>query len=313
MKKLTILLFLIACLIPISIIELSLRYLNLDRNVVYYSSTYYGYYKVGNQTVTSRKNKLISIDKLGNRNPKTNSIENSNLIFLGDSVTYGGSVVSDRETFANLVSKKLDRKYLNVSANGWGIPNIINFINFHDMIKENSTYVLTCINDCYTRNLRTAQQNFFFKSNNSFAIINFMKYVIFKINEHNYYFNDVDEDFIYKGNKETIHLSIEQLKNFKKKLNLANSKLIIIYSPNTNYIKDTIQKDKMVNHHESIYREEIFRKLKKENINFFNIIEFFSEKEINNFGRYFVDKVHLSVEGHVLYSKLITKFLNEQF
>ena len=80
----------------------------------------------------------------------------------------------------------MKKKYLNISANGWGIPNIINFIDYNKLYKKDSIYILTCIVDCFTRNLRKAEQNFFFKKNNKLSLINFYKFIIFKINEYNY-------------------------------------------------------------------------------------------------------------------------------
>ena len=70
----------------------------------------------------------MSLDNIGNRNPKENNVENSEIFFLGDSVTYGGSIVANDELLSSLVSKKLGKKYLNISSNGWGIPNMLNFI-----------------------------------------------------------------------------------------------------------------------------------------------------------------------------------------
>ena len=163
MKNSRIFLLIFSLILSFSFIEIALRIFGLNKHVIYYSSNYYGYYHVPNQNFKSRFNKLITFDNLGNRNSKKFNIENTNLFFLGDSVTYGGSVVSNDETFSSLISKKMEKNYLNISSNGWGIPNIINFIDSHNIYKKNSVYVMTCINDCFTRNLRKIEQNFFLK------------------------------------------------------------------------------------------------------------------------------------------------------
>ncbi len=162
-KNKNIILTFFAIILSIFFSELVLRFVGFNKFVIYYPSNYYGYYHEPNQNFLSRYSKPIEFDKIGNRNPNDNNIENSELFFLGDSVTYGGSIVSNEETFAYLISNKLNKKYLNISANGWGIPNIINFVEFHNLYKENATYVLTCINDCFTRNLRKSEQNFSLK------------------------------------------------------------------------------------------------------------------------------------------------------
>ena len=63
-------------------LELVLRFVGFDKFVLYYPSNYYGYYHEPNQNILSRHGKSISFDKIGNRNPNNNNIENSELIFL---------------------------------------------------------------------------------------------------------------------------------------------------------------------------------------------------------------------------------------
>ena len=91
-----------------------------------------------------------------------------------------------------------------------------------------------------------------------------------------------------------------------------NSKLIFVYSPNTNYIKSTLDNDS--SELEKIYkqyREEIIRKLEKYDLEVINILEYFDDKTINNFGRFYIDSVHLTKDGHDLYSKILFKFIYE--
>ena len=44
--------------------------------------------------------------------------------------------MSNNETFSYLVANKMNLNYLNISSNGWGIPNIINFLEFHNLYKK---------------------------------------------------------------------------------------------------------------------------------------------------------------------------------
>ena len=113
MKTKNIIILFATIIISIFTCELILRKIGLTKFVIYYPSNFYGYYHEPNQNLQSRFNKNIYLDKLGNRNPKENNIENSNLFFLGDSVTYGGSIVSNQETFASLIA---DKKQKNIST-----------------------------------------------------------------------------------------------------------------------------------------------------------------------------------------------------
>ena len=305
MKILTVL---ISIFLSMILIESSLRVLGLHKNIEYYTSSVYGYYKEKNQTIIKKNNK-ISLDELGNRNDKKNTFQNSNLFFLGDSVTYGGSAVSDNELFTYLVAKKLKKNYLNISANGWGIPNIINYVDSNNFIKENSTYILVCISDCFTRNLRRREQNFFFGENSKFATFNFFKYIVFQLNDHflqNPYDHVVDYD---RDNSHTIKYSINLLKQFDDRISGANSNLIILYSP---YLKDYKYK---ISDGNPIFKQDIknqiFKNSKKVNLKIIDISRKLNKNQPDQFRKNYIDKVHLSKEGHSLYADIILKVLNE--
>ncbi len=314
MKK--IILISLSIIISFFFLELLLRYAGFKKFTIYYSSNYYGYYHKPNQDFLSRFNKIISLDKLGNRNPKENNIDNSEIFFLGDSVTYGGSIINNNETFSYILANKLKKNYLNISANGWGIPNMINFVDYNNLYKKNSLYILTCITDCFTRNIRKSEQNFFFKKKNKLAIINFYKFIVFKINEFNYLpdRSGMTEDdwkekkkFYIKDNLSTINYSINRLKSFDQKLKKLNSKLLFVFSPNTNYIKSILSEN--TTHGESIYRKHIIKKIYENNIEIINILEHFDEKTINNFGKFYADSVHLTKDGHNLYSQILSDLI----
>ena len=245
---------------------------------------------------------------MGNRNSNNNTFQNSNLFFLGDSVTYGGSAVSNEEMFSFLTSKNLNENHLNISSNGWGIYNILNFIEFHDLYKNNSFYILTCINDCFTRNLRRIEQNFLFRKKQNSAVLVVLQYFVYKLN--NYLLSPIqtDIDFSSKDNSKTIKSSLQKLSEFNKKLKSINSKLLVIYSPNHDYLRNLLAKS---NYHEDETRNQIFNNLLEQNIKFYDLGKSFNEKELNNFGNFYIDTVHLSEEGHILYSEIITKIINE--
>ena len=310
MKSKKIILVLISTVISFVFIELSLRLFGFNKLTIYYSSNYYGYYHEPNQQFLSRFNKSLSLDNLGNRNSKDFNINNSNLFFLGDSVTYGGSVVSNEETFSYLISEKFEKKYLNIASNGWGIPNIINFIDFHNLYKGNSTYVLTCILDCFTRNLRKSEQNLFFKKKDSLALISFYKLIIFKLNEKNYSSNkngvEGNINFIRKDNDETIRSSVEKLSEFNQKLNKINSKLIFVYSPNLNYLKSLLRKD---NNYDFSGRKDLLNYIENKGIKVIDIQKYFDQKTLNNFRRFYSDNVHLSNKGHYLYFEILSDLI----
>jgi hypothetical protein len=275
-------------------------------NITYYRSNFYGYYNVPDQSVI-RRNNNINLDHLGNRNPRNHNFENSKIIFLGDSITYGGSVVDDSQIFTYLIGNKLNYKYLNISSNGWGIINMINFLEYNNFYKENSIYIITCIDDCFTRNLRRLEQNFFSTKKDIAALIFFFRYFYyhFFFDENDSVFN-IDKNF--KNNIKTIEKSIQEISQLKLKLNSINSKLIVLHSPDLKYLSRLITKE---TDQDLQYTDYILDLLSKENINFYSIAKRFEDKELSNYKRFYFDSVHLNKEGHQLYSKIITEIINE--
>jgi hypothetical protein len=275
-------------------------------NIIYYRSNFYGYYNVPDQSVI-RRNNNINLDHLGNRNPRNNNFENSKIIFLGDSISYGGSVVDDSQIFTYLIGNKLNYKYLNISSNGWGIINMINFLEYNNFYKENSIYIITCIDDCFTRNLRRLEQNFFSTKKDTAALIFFFRYFYF------YFFFDekvtaLNTDKNFRNNIKTIEKSIQEISQLKLKLNSINSKLIVLHSPDVKYLSRLITKE---TNQDLQYADYILDLLSKENINFYSIAKRFDDKELSNYKRFYYDRVHLNQEGHKLYSKIITEIINE--
>ena len=306
-KYLALIVIFFSIIISVLILEIGFRVFNLNSNIIYYSSNFYGYYHLPEQNIMRRGEKIF-IDKMGNRNNNNNTFQNSNLFFLGDSITYGGSAVSNEETFSFLTSKNLNENYLNISANGWGIDNMLNFVEFYDLYKNNALYVLTCINDCFTRSLRKIEQNFLFEKKQKSAVLVVGQYLAYKFNEYLKLPSQVDIDFSLKDNFKTIKSSLQKLSEFNKKLKSINSKLLIIYSPNHDYLRNLLTKS---NYYEDETRNQIFNNLLEQNLKFYDLGKLFNEKELNNFGNFYIDAVHLSEEGHKLYSEIITKIINE--
>ena len=96
----------------------------LGNPIIYESSRIYGYSIRPNQVINRLGNKII-INNLGMRSSNNWDDEGKKkIIFLGDSVTYGGSIVSNKDLFSEKVCDKLNKKdnqYIcgNLGVNGY--------------------------------------------------------------------------------------------------------------------------------------------------------------------------------------------------
>ncbi len=108
---------LILALIPFLLLELGLRILGIGGSVLYEEHPEYGYRPAPDQTF-STLGKPIRINDRGYRGP----VDDSPILCIGDSVTYGTAAVADDETFPARLGA------LNAGVNGWGIPNVAAYL-----------------------------------------------------------------------------------------------------------------------------------------------------------------------------------------
>ena len=88
-------------MIPTILTEIYLKYIGLGDPIIYDSNFVYGYAPRANQK-NRLKNSTVTINDVGLRaiyNWKKIMIKKK--LFFGDSVTYGGSYIDDKETFCS--------------------------------------------------------------------------------------------------------------------------------------------------------------------------------------------------------------------
>ena len=122
--------FLLAVIV-VSLLEVSLRvFLGLGNPVLYQSSPLYGYRLQVTQLVHRGAGAEIRVNNLGLRADRDWDADvNNKILFLGNSVTYGGSYISNQELFSQLAVDGLGGFIAgNAGVNGWGIENIHAFV-----------------------------------------------------------------------------------------------------------------------------------------------------------------------------------------
>ena len=152
-KKKIILFFLILILIFI-IIKISDLFLKkkygLGNVVLYQNSIINGYYLKDNQSITNRRGNSIIINNKGMRsnNDWIKSYEKK-ILFIGDSVTYGGSIVSNHQLFSEIICNALNTKKIeyfcgNYAVNGYSIVSMINKIKYKYNVKDLLSFKENC-------------------------------------------------------------------------------------------------------------------------------------------------------------------------
>ena len=116
------------------------RKLGLGKPLLYKVDPLVGYRLKANQISNRRKGAKVSTNYEGFRiNDKKKLFRDSKyIVFVGDSVTYGGSYIDNSNLFSSKFCNLLDSKYycLNNGINSWGVINMSRFIAHYDIYSK---------------------------------------------------------------------------------------------------------------------------------------------------------------------------------
>jgi hypothetical protein len=109
----------------------------LGKPIIYQSHPIYGYRPLPNQNVARNKNCTVKINNLGLRAEEDWDLKEikNKILFLGDSVTYGGSYIANQDLFSHVATRALPGFQAgNGGVNAWGVNNVA------ALVKESGFY-----------------------------------------------------------------------------------------------------------------------------------------------------------------------------
>lgn len=155
----TALLALGGLVVALALAEIGLRVLGLGDPVLYDNRVAWGYRPLPNQTHRRLGGATIRINAVGTRGadvalPRPQGT--TRLLFLGDSVTYGGSYVDESQLFSQVAADVLTRagvprvEALNAGVNAWGPRNMLGLVGATDGF-DSSVWIVTALEDDFRR------------------------------------------------------------------------------------------------------------------------------------------------------------------
>ena len=154
-------------LIPIGVAEIAARYVGLGQPIVYYTNASYRYAPMPNQSAVRLRGARVTVDSTGLRGTEDWSTPaDAKILFIGDSVTWGGTYIDDRETFAAGVCDRLeqstDKRFVcgNAGVNAYGTDNMAARVLYKDFNDE-AVVVVTLISGDATRGLTDMKAGIF--------------------------------------------------------------------------------------------------------------------------------------------------------
>tara|TARA_Y100000022_G_scaffold182418_1_gene175832 strand:- start:163 stop:1077 length:915 start_codon:yes stop_codon:yes gene_type:complete len=275
-----------------------IKFVGLGNPLIYQHSKIFGYDIKPNQKI-KRRGKTITINDAGMRNLKNwKEKYEKKILFIGDSVTFGGSLLNDEDTFVIKICEKFKKiKTIcgNYAVNGYGIEAIYNKIQFKN-INDEDLLVLIFIGNNFERGLiHLGIQPYFSKKIMNFfpALTEITLMVIDKFrNQIRFKYSNLSE------NKKTyLNYQLKQIENLKKTIINNKREYLIFYSP---------EYSELNNNKNYEYIKII---LSNEFENFIDLTD--DLKKYKN--EIYFDNVHLNKFGHKIYSDLIYKKILKYF
>jgi hypothetical protein len=153
---------------PVVGAELLLRRAGLGHPILFYTNASYRFAVAPNQHQVRQMGAGVTIDSKGFRAVKDwSSPADGKLMFIGDSVTWGGTYIDDADTFAAGVCERLDKATGNTficgnaAANQYGTDNMAARIRYRQ-VDDETVLIVTLISGDTLRGLRDADGSFFF-------------------------------------------------------------------------------------------------------------------------------------------------------
>ena len=287
----------IIILVPTILTETYLKYVGLGDPIIYDSNFVYGYAPRANQKKNRFENSIVTINDVGLRaiHNWAENYDKKKIIFFGDSVTYGGSYIDDKETFAHLTCEYINNSnYIcgNAGVNAYGIFNIVYRSKYDARLFDDNLRIFFLVPDDFYRGLQNANTAHFYMKENKFlfpAIFEALNFLATKYNLRNYLSKNSDSK-IENNKNSLIDESIEILNSEIERLVSAQKKVIIFFS---NSKSKNITNDKLL--------EKIKNRLNFEIIDLSNVLS----KEM------FYDETHYNKLGHEKVADFISKKIIE--
>jgi len=293
-----------AMVICLLVLELFLKiFSGLGNPPLYELSPLFGYRLKANQTIEPPGGMgflygaRLTTNNLGLRaaeewdeNPK------GKILFLGDSVTYGGQYVGDEHLFTSVVKERLSGWQVgNGGVNAWGVENIVGLLKGYGL--SPAEVVVTClIEGDFYRGLTRAASMPLWTERPRFALQHLLMHLMWQINRTRYggQVNKVPESEVHRD--KIVERAVGRLKSLNRKLKQEQVKHIIFILPTRSQVLDGEQPD-----------ERVRRFLRENEVAVEDLLPALQALEPDRGARraWFHDEVHLEVAGHQVYGNLI--------
>jgi hypothetical protein len=312
-KSYYIIILLIIIIFSIFFLEFLLRIYGLGDPIIYKTNLSYRYAPSPNQSVIRlNKSKITINDKSLRATQQWDSKNLNKILFFGDSVTYGGSYIDDKEIFSEIVCNNLNnvnkkKEYLcgNAGVNAYGVDNIKNRILYGE-IQDAEWIVVTLIEADGLRSLQDVMSipAFLDKPRILPAIQEIILHLTWKVNiflRSGYSYNNLSQT-----NKATDSINIFQdsfrdLNNTIINESIKGKKILVVFHPYKENILSGIESKEY----------KLMKKIFKEEKSKIIFLDMFPVIKSSYSTKLYYDSAHLDKKGHFLFAEKISEIISK--
>lgn len=279
-------------------LEWGARKFGLGDVVVYHSSPVYGYRPNPNQVVTRMGQSQVAINNLGLRASSDwdAKLRTDRVLFVGDSVTYGGSYIDNQDLFSEVATRGTSLIPGNAGVNGWGV------LNMHALIKESKflpaqTYVTLMPEGDFYRGLNRLGGQPYWTKPTKWALEELFFYGLYRVSLSKMpglgsVFAEDEQDLV-------VDIAARHLKEMDDFLKSQGFDHIIVISPARSQALGTQPIDGRVKKYLNQYQ-----------LNAHYFLDNLQDDSLDIPSLYY-DEIHLSKEGHKLWGEWLQALLTE--
>lgn len=271
--------------------------LGLGEPIVYDAHALWGYSPRANRTYTRFDGDIVTFNNVGTRSIHDWDHKARNLLFLGDSVTYGGSYINDEQTFASLACNSL-KGWLchNAGVNAYGILNMVARSRYDERINSAPIRIFTFISGDFDRGLQKSDTAHFILRepplifSGLWEILNF---VAASINPKAWFGkrpdNKTDVAASAKAQQLNQKFALDILVTEIERLKRNNQRFLLVHSPGIDELEspNLLRDNQTLSTLRALYPEE-----------FVSLSEALSEPYRSGTDLLFKDSVHYEQQGH---------------
>lgn len=241
MKKAFFWLVIVAILVlPVFGLEYYLRFIGLGDPIVYDADRAYGYAPRAKQRKERMRGAIVTINESGLRSTESwANQDKEKVLFVGDSVTWGGTRLDDTQVFPHLFCEIVNERFEeekytcgNAGVNAYGVLNMILRVKYDERINDAQTIVMTIFVKDFQRGWRNQRvSHYFLRENDVFfrGINEFISYLAFQY-DINFMFAkrpDIEPGHSFEG----IDFAVELLRELGDDLEASGQDLHIALTP----------------------------------------------------------------------------------